>query len=624
MICISRSICFDNKLNICQAFKAANPNCRLEDFIRWYSPRDWITVPITRPLIPEDTVPDLAEAADKSGDEELQQEDELDADEGFANLDAAGNTEQESESVECESSGSANEPAEAEDTEKEEIVRDESSDELAEVNLDAAGNAGQEESVKDKSSEKADEPMDADDFSEQIGELAKPTEDMESCDKASDKMVSPTDVDVDVPSDKIDEKMDDQEIPKPTESFLDGDESMASDEEGKEEEGKVMNQVRSSVGDDSDDEFVDAEEHTFQSVSEASDRMMSPDNAENLEKDAPIKPSEVLEKDEEIDSHLETKDDETLETKDDETLETENSPEPPPSAIKHEEPLDPDVYGGHLSARMSKESVWKEVWYVAKPIPIWQQKRLFDDTKEAERILHYFIQSEMRTVATLLMPSLLHAAYDRIVECPDSNVYFIKEGTDKLLQKLKDLRRYTSGDTDIYQEMVSDIYDCELLASKYHSIKNKLSHQSQATQSEEPPRKMTELERRTRRNIKGSKLSSHQVAPAPEPVINEAALFEQLISSEAEVVGAARSAWGSVLQRLFHAQQAAASRTSPTPAHPRQIPIFPLPIGREYILQTVTKHPSPASRDCLQRMFVTVSGSEFRMAYANSSDKTFL
>ncbi len=27
-----------------QAFKAANPNCILEDFVRWYSPRDWVEI----------------------------------------------------------------------------------------------------------------------------------------------------------------------------------------------------------------------------------------------------------------------------------------------------------------------------------------------------------------------------------------------------------------------------------------------------------------------------------------------------------------------------------------------------------------------------------------------------
>lgn len=31
-----------------ESFKAANPNGKLEDFIRWYSPRDWIEEDIAK------------------------------------------------------------------------------------------------------------------------------------------------------------------------------------------------------------------------------------------------------------------------------------------------------------------------------------------------------------------------------------------------------------------------------------------------------------------------------------------------------------------------------------------------------------------------------------------------
>ena len=526
-----------------QAFKAANPNCRLEDFIRWYSPRDWITVPITRPIIPEDsTVQDLVEDADRSEDVELPQEDYANPDETF-------------------------------------------------TDLDTAGNEGESSIRADKSSDK-------------LGQSVEQSEKMET----SEQEVSPSDIDVEVKSDKSEEKMEDEEGREPA---LD-DNVMDSEQVGDTLDEPIRT---TSIGEDSDDEFVDAEEdpvetsdHAFLSASEASDRHLSA-SPETVEEPEPAVPetSEIDDKEENDDKV------------------TEEQAGDPRQNVRHEEPLDPEVYGGHLSARMSKESVWKEVWHVAKPIPIWQQKRLFDDTKEAERILHFFIQSEMKTVASLIMPSLLHAAYNRILDCTDSKVPFVQERIDSLYQKLKDLDRYTNEDTDVFQDIITEIRDCELIASKYHSIKNKLSHQSTSTQQEESTRKMTELERRTRRNIKGPRLSSQPAAPAPEQTINEEILFEQLVTSEAEIVGAARSPLGSVLQRLFHAQQAAAaSRTSPSPAHPRQIPIFPLPIGREYILQTVTKHPSPASRDCLQRTFVAISGSEFRMAYANSSDKTFL
>ena len=523
----------------------------------------------------------MVEAADKGEDAVMEQEDESNTDDTFANLDAAGN-------IELEGSSDAN-------------IEDEISptnDDITEL------------------------------MTEHIGEPAESANEMECSDKASDEVVSPTDIDVEIKSDGSDERMDDE---SPKQSVLDDDEPMDSckgDKEGDREE--IMDHAKTSVGDDSDDEFVDAEEsydptdnsekseHIFLSASEAStsDRNLSasPEKAENLEIDISTEPSEVEEKCDRMESHQETKNGEKIDS--------ETCLKPQHSAVKYEEPLDPAIYGGQLSARMSKESVWKEVWYVAKPIPIWQQKRLFDDTKEAERILHHFIQCEMRTVATLVMPSLLHAAYDRILDCPDSKVPFIAKCIDDLHRKLKDLQRYASQDTEIFQEIIAAIYKCELIASKYHSLYNKLSHQSPTSQQDESSRKMTELERRTRRNKKGPKLSAQPAAP--EQIINEEALFEQLISSEAEIMGAARSPWGGALQRLFHAQQAASSRSSPTNNHPRQIPIFPLPIGREYILQTVTKHPSTASRDCLQRMFVAISGSEFRMAYANSSDKTFL
>lgn len=31
-------------------------------------------------------------------------------------------------------------------------------------------------------------------------------------------------------------------------------------------------------------------------------------------------------------------------------------------------------------------NVWYEAWQSAKPVPAYRQKRLFDDTKEAEKV----------------------------------------------------------------------------------------------------------------------------------------------------------------------------------------------------------------------------------------------
>jgi len=108
--------------------------------------------------------------------------------------------------------------------------------------------------------------------------------------------------------------------------------------------------------------------------------------------------------------------------------------------------------------------------------------------------------------------------------------------------------------------------------------------------------------------------------------VDEQQLITSLITTEIELPGGVKSCWGPTLQRLFHAQQIASipSQHGQSPPPPQQIPIFPAPIGREYILQTVTAHPSSVSRPCPQRMFCAVAGNEFRMASATTTDKGFL
>lgn len=45
------------------------------------------------------------------------------------------------------------------------------------------------------------------------------------------------------------------------------------------------------------------------------------------------------------------------------------------------------VIKGELSARMKIPSnMWVEAWETAKPVPARRQKRLFDDTREAEKV----------------------------------------------------------------------------------------------------------------------------------------------------------------------------------------------------------------------------------------------
>uniref|UniRef100_A0A4Y0BHL8 Rab3 GTPase-activating protein catalytic subunit n=1 Tax=Anopheles funestus TaxID=62324 RepID=A0A4Y0BHL8_ANOFN len=77
-----------------------------------------------------------------------------------------------------------------------------------------------------------------------------------------------------------------------------------------------------------------------------------------------------------------------------------------------DEPVDEqDPFGrkGHLSARMLiPGNTWQTVWEGARPIPARRQKRLFDDTREAEKVLHFLESRTIGQIAQLTMATLFH------------------------------------------------------------------------------------------------------------------------------------------------------------------------------------------------------------------------
>ena len=65
-------------------------------------------------------------------------------------------------------------------------------------------------------------------------------------------------------------------------------------------------------------------------------------------------------------------------------------------------------------------NLWQETWENAKPVPARRQKRLFDDTREAEKVIQYLSTIRPSDVSQLLMPNFLHSAIFRILqECFD-------------------------------------------------------------------------------------------------------------------------------------------------------------------------------------------------------------
>lgn len=56
-----------------------------------------------------------------------------------------------------------------------------------------------------------------------------------------------------------------------------------------------------------------------------------------------------------------------------------------------------------------RDNVWVEIWESVTPIPAYKQKRLFDDTKEAEKVLHWLSALKPSELMLMLFPSLIHS-----------------------------------------------------------------------------------------------------------------------------------------------------------------------------------------------------------------------
>ncbi|XP_045512075.1 rab3 GTPase-activating protein catalytic subunit isoform X2 [Pieris brassicae] len=66
--------------------------------------------------------------------------------------------------------------------------------------------------------------------------------------------------------------------------------------------------------------------------------------------------------------------------------------------------------GGSLGDRMLLPgNPWLEAWSVARPVSAARQRRLFDESREAEQVLHYLRSRTVEAVVELLLPGILRA-----------------------------------------------------------------------------------------------------------------------------------------------------------------------------------------------------------------------
>ena len=130
-----------------------------------------------------------------------------------------------------------------------------------------------------------------------------------------------------------------------------------------------------------------------------------------------------------------------------------------------------------LSHRMKiPDNMWVEVWRSATPQPARRQKRLFDDTKEAENVFEWLNALSIGQIVEQLLPILF---YSSIHTCYlESSRYGLNSFTDPILdlvtEKVIRISR-NSNEVKKFQDLVGHVRSIEQIVSLAKSLSKKFA-----------------------------------------------------------------------------------------------------------------------------------------------------
>jgi len=259
---------------------------------------------------------------------------------------------------------------------------------------------------------------------------------------------------------------------------------------------------------------------------------------------------------------------------------------------------------GALSTRMLVEgNIWLDTWTQARAVPAKRQRRLFDDTREAEKVLHYLANLRPGEACRLLLPCLLQAAVVEVHERAADVQGDIPElagllntATQRAVAASRTCFDMSAVDdtfaVDVAEEVTQLISAAEKTIARAQSLRCKLS----GDEALADPEAKKEIDR---------------------------FVFQLLVKPEVVVPGAGRGHVGRALQKLL--KDIADGGDEPPATRATQVLLFPRPGAKEYIFRVQVPRPSIVSRVLPQRMFAVLqeSPSEFRIAAAFAQDTIY-
>lgn len=236
------------------------------------------------------------------------------------------------------------------------------------------------------------------------------------------------------------------------------------------------------------------------------------------------------------------------------------------------------------------DNTWVQVWETARPVAANRQKRLFDDTREAEKVLHFLDSRTTSQIVEMLLAVLAHASIFRLLEESEQIKKELPE-TAVSLRHLAKTAEKLSRDTTInvkrYESLSQEMAAVELSISQINSLLYKFNPSGKVDETLNAP--------------VASLYSGSEIDVEKESKIAKRLL---MLFSDAQK-----------LANVVLMEQGVENRVENT--------VLPPAIEREFVLRANAARPKSYSAKCPQFMRAILLRNEFRLCGAFSQDLTF-
>ncbi|CAF0883999.1 unnamed protein product [Brachionus calyciflorus] len=280
-----------------------------------------------------------------------------------------------------------------------------------------------------------------------------------------------------------------------------------------------------------------------------------------------------------------------------------------------------------LSHRMKiPGNMWVDVWNNAKPVPVRRQKRLFDDTKEAEKIFEWLNSLSIGQIVEQTLPILFYSAiYTCYEEVFKLDLNFLADPIiDLLIEKTIKITR--NNETKKYHDLVNYVKSIEQIVSLMKSINAKFMNKKARISSDEEPEVKQFVKKLLKHSLdqESCELKIENGAHGTIGKLLSRLCVRNKITHKSKYNRMQSNEYKSIKNSIDSIDdQDDNDEIEEMENYTNLLLPYDKPFKREYILRSSVSRPAPYSRQSPQRMYCLINNLEFRLAGAFTEDTMF-